>query len=379
MLRANLLFQQIVFFALLSLVSACQPTPPLPTPVPTSTATMIPTNTPTPQPSPTSVDVSAREIFTHPGNRFSIDYPENWQVFPQDNGVIVLEPAGQFGYSVVFSDVGETYTSNEMNRYVASFVAQNFAPDGSNFQAISYNTANDGTITARFSTIDPEMGPTIGQLMVLQKDTLVFALYLNAAEAQWEDVEAPLTALVNSFAVLDSSPVEVVEAGDATPTPPVWALTGPQSKEFGFLAASNWQTTELADFLITVTSPEGDMQFTASNAPWPGALSNPNAATEAALAHIAQLQNQYAEVQHLPPAEFPVDTTSGATIDFVYTTKEGQTVAGSVVTAVGNNKMHTIVFTAPAQLYDLGLEWFNPMLKSFKFLSPEDGLPEGEN
>lgn len=363
---------KLILLLLAGLISACQPavtpSPPPPTVTPTATAT----STPTPRPSPTPINLSALETFTHAAQGFSIDYPIGWQVFEQTNGVIILAPDGRFGYTVVFTDVAKTYSDADMSEYVASFVAQNFAGDSANFKAISYRRQDDGVTVARFSTVDPKLGPTIGQLNVRQQGTIIYAVYLNAPENEWPAVESALESLAATLRLPKAAPIE------ATPTPPVWVLTGPVRKEFGFLVASNWATVAQDDNSITVSSPEKDMQFTASNFPWPGALSNPNAAGEAALAHLAELKKSYPDLQHLPPAEFPLDTATGATIDFVYTPKGGQPVAGSVITAVGNGKMHKIVFTAPAELYDLALEWFNPMLKSFKFLSPAAGLNENE-
>ncbi len=361
---------KLILLLLVGLVSACQPaaTPPPPTVTPTAAATP----SPTPRPSPTPVNLSALETFTHTAQGFSIEHPAGWQVFEQANGVIILAPDGRFGYTVVFTDVAKTYSAADMSEYVASFVAQNFAGDSTNFKAISYRRQDDGLTVARFSTVDPKLGPTIGQLNVRQQGTIIYAVYLSAPETQWLAVESALESLAGTLRL------PKVTSVDATPTPPVWVLTGPLSKEFGFLAASNWETVTQTDNSITVSSPEQDMQFTASNFPWPGALSNPNAAAEAALAHLAEVKSTYPDIQYLPPTEFPLDTATGATIDFVYTPKDGQPVAGSVITAVGNGKMHQIVFTAPAELYDLALEWFNPMLKSFKFLSPAAGLNENE-
>ena len=118
------------------------------------------------------------------------------------------------------------------------------------------------------------------------------------------------------------------------------------------------------------------MTFSTSNFTWPDAVANPQAAEEVALAHVAELTQVFTDVQHLPPTEFPLDTTTGVTIDFVYIDGDGQLVAGSVITGVGNGKMHKIEFTAPTDFYDAALEWFNHMYKSFKFLSPDLGLDD---
>lgn len=364
----KLLFLKLITLGLTTGLWACQPSsPPLPTPAPAPTVSLTASNTPTP------VSLSDLATFTHASQRFSLAYPVGWDVFEQDNGVIVLAPGEKFGYSVVFTDVGQLYTPDQMKKYIASFVAQNFADTGLEFKALSYQPQANGSTVARFSTIDPELGPTIGQVNVRQQGPVIYVVYINAPETQWPVLEPVFQTLADSLTVAETAP-----PASATPTPPVWVLVGPASQEFGFLASSNWQTVTKDDYAISVSSPEQNMVFAASSFPWPGALSNPQAATEAALAHIAELQANFSNVQHLPPAVYPLDTATGTTIDFVYTTAAGQTVAGSVITAVGEGKMHKIVFTAPPELYDLALEWFNPMLKSFKFLSPQKGLNENE-
>jgi hypothetical protein len=47
-------------------------------------------------------------------------------------------------------------------------------------------------------------------------------------------------------------------------------------------------------------------------------------------------------------------------------------MAGSVITAASEGQMYRIVFLAPAEYYQGALEWFNPMYKSFRILSPEE-------
>jgi hypothetical protein len=372
-LEKRLFFSVII--VVISLLSACRSAPALPTETPisvaatpASTATTLPTNA-----SPTSV-VAAQiplKSYTHPTNRFSLSYPETWKFFERPDGVILLEPTAHAGYSVIFSDAGEIYSEQELNQYMVTFVAQNFAGEGSNFQPINQERQPDGTLVAEFAWTDPNLGPTISELQIIQQDTIVFMLHINTAAEQWPVSRTRLQALIETFKPIDTSP-----GPEAQPTEelPVWTLIGPDNKEFGFFYASDWEILEQTKSSVSVALPKDDFSFTAENFTWPDAAEDSEAAEKAALAHIETLTETYQAVQHLPPAEFPLATATGATIDFVYTTADGASMAGSVITAVHKGKMYKIVFTAPADIYEAALHWFNPMYKSFTFLSPEDAV-----
>jgi hypothetical protein len=344
--------------------SASPPEPAAPAVMPTAT-TLLPTPTPTPIISGQLV----LQNYTHPSQRFSLELPENWKFFERDDGVVLLHPSNKAGYSVAFNDVGQVYSEQELNQYLVSFVAKNFLGDGSNFEPINQETRNDGAIVAQFAWVDPNLGPTVSELQVYQKDTIVYVLHLSTAEEQWDLVKEELEQLTNTFTPLDTSPIP-----DSEPTaePPVWTLIGPVDKEFGFFYASDWQIAEQSRNVVSVILPDQQLTFTASSFDWPHAMGDPDSAEKAALAHIENYDN----VQNLPPAEFPLDTTTGATIDFIYKTDEGVDMAGSVITAAHQGKMYQVVFTAPAATYEQALEWFNPMYKSFRFLSPEDIITE---
>ncbi len=125
--------------------------------------------------------------------------------------------------------------------------------------------------------------------------------------------------------------------------------------------------------------PDSQASFEGSAFDWPNAQDNPaGAAEQAALAYLESLSQEYKDIQNLPPTEFPLDTATGVTIDFLYLTKDGLQMAGSVITAAGKDKIYQVVFTSPAEFYEAGLEWFNPMYKSFKILMPEGTVFEVE-
>jgi hypothetical protein len=129
--------------------------------------------------------------------------------------------------------------------------------------------------------------------------------------------------------------------------------------------------------VVAVEMPDMAVQFEGSVTTLPPAADNPiEAAESAALAFIEDLSKENQEIQSLPPAEFPLDTLTGVTIDFLYTTEEGVEMAGSIIAAASEDKLYRVVFTAPAEIYEFTLQWFNPMYKSFKILPAEELLVE---
>lgn len=340
------------------------PQPALPPPSPDPTATPAPL-----------VEFSPVQTITHSSGLFSVQQPSQWNAFEQPDGTIIIEPGKQAGYTVVFNNVGETLDRDALEKFLFNFVATNFGSDQTNLKPISLEKQADGSVVAQFSTDDLALGPMISQVKIFQVGNIIYLVYTSATKAVWNSSQNELLALGDSLQPLDTS-----TTGLPTPTaaPPEWTLIGPDSKTFGFLVASDWDIIRLEDNLVSVGSPSSGMTFTASNFDWPNIDNPEQAALEAATAHLLQVTESYTNVQQLPPTKFPLDTATGATIDYIYTDQNGDLLAGSVITGVGNGKMHKIVFTAPADFYDAALEWFNTMYKSFKFLSPEEGLPPEE-
>lgn len=371
----------LVIPPLISILTGCSGLAPAPQPVftpirpdATSTPTPLSTTSNLPFSTPTSVvpDQVAINNYTHSTNRFMISYPENWQFFERPDGVVFVDPGNQAGYSVVFNDAGEAYSEEELNQYLVTFVAQNFANKDSDFAAISQEQQADGSIMAQFASVDPNLGPAINEVRVWQRETIIFLILISATKEQWQLSRQKLQHLADTFTPLDTSPIAAV-----TPTPklPVWELIGPGGNEFGFLYPSDWQVLHQEERLVTVAWPAGDMIFEASVFDWPGAENDPTgAAKEAALAYLEAIKKEQQHVRNQPPGEFPLDTVNGATIDFLYTSPSGTEMASSVITAASQGKMYRVVFTSPAAIYQGALQWFNPMYQSFKILSPEDSI-----
>jgi hypothetical protein len=343
---------------------------------PDPTATPTPA-APVPTPSPTSVvsDLVATQTYTHTTQRFQVDYPKNWQSVERPDGVIFVDPGNQAGYSVFFNDVGKTYSAKQLNQYLVTFVAQNFDTQTPDFAVISQETQKDGSVLAQFTQTDPKLGATINEIRVLQKDTLVYVLLISITQTQWEISAERLHKLAATLTPLDTSPMTEAEP---TTEPPVWVLIGPTSNAFAFFYPSDWEILAQEENTVTVAMPDTGIVFEAGALAWPGADSDPDSAQKAAQAFVTSLGKKHERLQSLPPAEFPLHTFTGATIDFLYTTKNGENIAGSVITAAHEGKMYRIVFWAPAEYYQGALEWFNPMYKSFETLVPEELLIEPE-
>lgn len=327
------------------------------------------------QPTPVVSDQVAVSSYAHPSGRFGINYPDNWRFFERPDGVVFIDPSDQAGYSVFFYDVGEIYSEQELNQYLVTFVAKNFAQKETGFSPMGEEQQVNGAIVAQFASLDPNLGRAINEVRVSQQDTIIFVLLLSATETQWQASQNQLQALANTFTSLDTAPA--VEAAPTT-EPPVWVLTGPASNEFGFFYPSDWEILRQDESLITVAMPETDVRFTASNFIWPEVEDEAKEAAEkAALNYIETLRQEYKDVQHLPPAEFQLDTVADATtIDFLYTTQQGTAMAGSVITAASQGKIYQVVFTSSAEAYEAALQWFNPMYKSFKILPAEEIIEE---
>jgi hypothetical protein len=310
--------------------------------------------------------------YTHPTKRFSISYPDNWQLFERADGVIFIDSGNHAGYSVAFNDVEQAYSEQELNQYLVSFVAKNFTGAGTNFKAISQEQKADGSVVARFSSFDANLGQAVSEVRVQQVDTIVFVVLINATETQWAVAQHQLQRLADTFTPLETGP-----AAEGTPTlePPVWVLIGPTSNKFGFLYPSDWKVLRQDTSSAAVGMPDTELVFEAKVVELTGASNDLQAAAEqAALAYVEELDQEYENVQNLPPQEFPLDTLAGATIDFLYTDRDGTEMAGSIITAVQGNELYQVVFSSSAETYQAALEWFNPMYKSVKILPAEQML-----
>lgn len=324
-----------------------------------------------PEPTPIIRNETALSDYASKSGRFRIKYPNTWELVEQSDGAAFLEPNDYAGYRVIFSDVGESYSEQELVQFLVTFVAKNFLDEATGFQPISQETRADGTIVAQFSSHDTTLDQTVvNELRVMQQETIVYTIHLSAVEEQWEASGQKLQTVVDTLTPFETAPDALASA--PTDEPPVWELAGPESREFSFFVASDWEILKREENLISVGHPDTEMVFTTSKFSWPNAAIDARAAERAALEHISSLSERHENVRSLSPTEFPLNDAAGTTIDFLYTANDGTEVAGSVITVVYKGKMYKLAFTAPAEIYDAALQWFNPMVKSFTFLSPDE-------
>lgn len=366
-------------FGILTILAGCSGSPPRDRsnfapikPDPTATAISL-SGTTGPGGKPTSVvsDLVNTSAYTHPTNRFSIDYPENWQVFDRPHGVLFIEPGSHAAYSVIFSEAGESYSEKELNQFLVTFVAKNFVDDATDFSVISQETRADDSVVAQFSSVDPNLGQTVNEARVWQRDKILFVVVVSATEEQWQISRQKLQRLADTLTILDTGPV-------VQPTPTekavTWNLIGPTSNQFAFLTPSDWQILHQTENQVTVKMADYDITFEGAVSDWPEIKPEDpvTAAEKAVLAYLETISEEPDQIEHTDPAEFPLDELSGATVDFLYTTPEGKDMAGSLITAVSEGQLYRITFMAPAEMYEGALQWFNPMYKSFTILPAEE-------
>lgn len=325
---------------------------------------------------PTSVvsDQVGLISYTHFTNRFQVSYPANWQFFERPDGVVFIDPGDQTGYSVFFSDVGKTYSTAELSQYLMTFVAKNFTGKEADFKPLSQEQQPDGSIIAQFTSVDPKLGQAMNEVRVLQKDTIVYVVFISATEAQWQVSQNQFHRLAGTLTPIDTS--SVVQA-PPTDEPPEWLLIGPTGSAFGFLYPSDWQIARQDESSVAVMMPDTNITFEAGVSDGLGAEDDPKAAEKAALNYVENLGTEYKDIQSLAPTQFQLDQiTNAATVDFLYTATDGTPMAGSIIIAVSDGKTYQVIFSSSANLYQFALQWFNPMYKSFKILPTEEIIQE---
>lgn len=329
-----------------------QPDPPTATPIIIAMET-----------TPTSVvsEWVAITPYIHETNRFSINRPDSWWSVDQPDGVLFVEPGDEAGYSIFFNDVGRVYNQDELRQYMLTFLVENLVSDPKGFSLIAEERHDDGSLTLQFKSNDPTLGAAINEMRVVQFDTIVYLLLLSASETQWDVSQEKLTELVNSF-----SPVDTTPSVTPTPEPPAWVLVGPLDAKFGFMYPDNWTIEGQDKTAVSVAMPDTEIRFSATHYDW--SRNDPQAAENAALLYINTLKESYPSLQHQPLERYPLFTTDGVTLDFVYETEDNTIINGAVITALNDDQIYQITFTAPLTEYGGSLAWFNPMYKSFKIL-----------
>lgn len=301
------------------------------------------------------------QTYTHlSSQRFSIDYPLNWQVFDQANGVVFVDPTDRAGYRVVFSPVDTALTPEALRTFALQFVEDNFGDEDS-FEILAQDESR-----IRFKGADANFGPAMNELSFHQDGELVYFVLITVVENQWTQAAAGLRDLAAS---LTFHP-----APEPTPTPPnvppQWALYGHPTEKFAFLYPDTWQIAE-TEQSVMVSLPEQQFVFSVDVVSAPGAGQDPSIIESFTQEQADQLAQEAEDFQALPLTPYQAGQGSGYTIDYLYTDGTGLPVAGSIIATGIGDKLYHISITAPAPIYEQALAWFNPMLQSFQFLPDE--------
>jgi hypothetical protein len=301
------------------------------------------------------------QTYTHlSSQRFSIDYPLNWQFFEQANGVVFVDPTDRAGYRVVFSPVNTALAPEALRTFALQFVQDNFGDEDS-FEILAQDEH-----TIRFKGTDANFGPAMNELSFLQDGELVYFVLITVVENQWAQAAEGLRDLAAS---LTFHP-----APELTPTPsnvpPQWALYGHPTEKFAFLYPDTWQITE-AEQSVVATLPERQFVFSVEVVSAPGAGQDPSIVESFTQEQADKLAQRIDDFQSLPLTPYQAGQGSGYTIDYLYTDETGLPIAGSIIATARGDKLYHISITAPALVYEEALVWFNPMLQSFQFLPDE--------
>ncbi len=363
-MKCNVLSLLFMCIVILTNCAPSTPTPPTIRPPQPDAPTMPP---PEVGAEPTSIvveQVALRE-FVHPTSRFSINHPDNWRIVAQTDGVLLIEPSGNGGYSIFFADVQQTYSLGELRNYMLSFLLENLVDTPDNFVLLGENQTTAGQLTLQFESVDPQLGDTINELRAVQHDTIVYLLLISTTPTQWEISQSKLYRLLDSFRPLDTNP-----APTPTPVPPEWEVTGSLNAELAFLYPSDWQILTQTDNAVIVGMPDTDISFSGSNLPW--SSTDSAAATNAIALYLQALQDTYPTVEAQPLSEQTIQNLTGVGTQFVYTTEDGTVMQGAITAVYRQGKVYQMVFTAPADVYEVSLNWFVPMYNSFRILPAHD-------
>ncbi|MFQ5610851.1 MAG: hypothetical protein ACE5H9_01815 [Anaerolineae bacterium] len=353
------------------LESAAAPSPP--PAFPSGPARPAPTDAPAQNtgPNPTSVVPGNQSAlaYEHPGGRFTIEYPANWQPFERENGVVFIDPGAQAGYGVFFQDTDEPYNASDLAQFATGFVLANYGQDPG-FRILDRSDGLVGASIIQFRSEDEVLGPSISEATVAQFGRSIYIVVVSAVEEQWSISADALRNLTNSLQVALEPPA-VTPSAEA-PGPPELILYFHPSQRFGFAYASDWSLVE-DQTSVEVSLPSSGFSFSAELIPHPGAGQDGTVELNEAKGWVDSLAGQYPDLERLPPAGFNLSGAEGVTIDYLYRDEAGVLWAGSVIVVAYKDELHRVVLSAPAPLWEVALEWFNLMLQGYRIL--EDPLP----
>ena len=326
----------------------------------TTNATIRPATPPAratpPTTGPILVQDAILQTYTHtPSQRFSIAYPADWDVLEQPNGVLFIEPANRAGYSVFISQT----QIEDPNTYALQFVQDNFGASNT-FQILSKTET-----TIQFKGDDTNLGPAVNELTFLPDGDDMFLVLITVVEDEWDEAAEDLREITASLTF--SQPATPTPDSTEPDAPPLWLLYGHPSNHFGFLYPDNWQLTD-DDRSVDLVQPEQQYRFSVQVIDAPGAGEDANIVETYTQEQVQLLGEQFETFEALPVTAYQAGQGSGYTADYLYQNEEGLAVAGSIIVTGIDDHLYHVSISAPAVLYDEALEWFNPMLQSFKVL-----------
>lgn len=358
-------FPLIVLVILLSACGTGAPRPAVVTALPA--APVQPTAlSPTTSPDTLVFEQVPQKTFTHPSGFFSIQYPDNWQVFEQANGVIFVDPTLRAAYGVLFSQADAELSDPELSRFAEQFVRTQYSAE-EGFEIL----AAEGPVI-RFKSRNASLGEAITEFTVTRQKTMIFFTQVMVVSALWQNSAEAVRALAHSLE-LDPAQISALPAASPTPAgPPAWALYTHPSQNIAFLYPDNWTVSDTETGAQAVWL-EKQFIFDVKVIPAPAV------SAEVAQADLQQqadaLKTQFADAQLRPVEAYQVNQATGYTFDYLYTPAGGTAIAGSMIAVGVEDTLYRINISAPAAAYDAALEWFNMIMSSFQILDRKNLAP----
>lgn len=353
---------------LLILLSACGTGAPVAvTALPPAPAVPQPAQAlPTLSPDTLVFDNVPRQIFTHPSGLFSIEYPDNWQVFEQANGVIFVDPTLRAAYGVLFSQADTELSAPELGRFAEQFVRTQYAAEDG-FEILT----TEGPVI-RFKSRNASLGEAVTEFTVARQKTMIFFTQVMVVSSLWQNSAPAVRELAHSLQ-LDPAQIPTLPAATPTPAgPPAWALYTHPGGNFAFLYPDNW-TVSATESGVQAVWPEKEFIFDVQIIP------APSVSAETARADLEQqaatLKTQFTDAQMLPVEAYQANQITGYTFDYLYTPPSGAAIAGSMIAVGVKDTLYRITISAPAPTYEAALEWFNMIMSSFQILDGQNLAP----
>ncbi len=353
----------VTMVLLVLIVTACSTASPASNsiPVPTGPARPQPT-APSTAATPTSDRVLfeniPRQTYTDPAAQFSIEFPANWQPVPQPTGgVVFIDPTHRAAFGVQFTPTDRQLPPEALEDVAVQYARRNFGDDPS--FAIMSRTAG----VVQFASTDPNLGHAIFEVTATQHGQMVYLTQITVVDALWNTTASALRNLTVSLQVLKTTPVSPVPTATL---PPSWLLYTNPAYHVAFLYPSNWELSETENTVQVVWTAQ-KFTFAVKFLLAPGGMTL--AKVEASVQdRLDSLADAHADFAASPITEYQVADATGYTADYRYTDADGVPLVGSVIAVEKDGTLYHVSLIAPQLTAQVSLDWFNPMLESFKIV-----------